>query len=481
MYFRERVCWLLAAAALAVVGCSTIRNAHEAQRVVGPKGVEAEQEKVAKLDLRKYSLEQLVDFAMTNRPEIVSARLAVEDARLMMKEIAADAPVLSDTPWTAPHIRMNGGYSETSKGATLGGGEGFSTSGKATFGLSLELLVYDFGRYDARAKAQAERVVAAEQSLVDKGYLVFGEVSVGYFNFIQARSLLDVAIANRNDYAEQLARAEARLAAGESHQLDVLRAKVDLANAVQEVVVASNEVETSGATFMLALGIEVSRGTAKDVLDMSPVAFGTVYSAFAGSDYTAETAYDLARTNSPEMRVVRAKLRAASHDVDYAIANLLPSVSASTSLNWTDPLWVWKWGVSAVQSVFEGFRKTAAVDRSVVAMKTAASNVDACEHKLSDKLSTALAVRNNAKESLLASIASVRSARENMDMVTAQYNVGEASRIDLSAAVAQHSTAIGNCLKAFYYGQRAESALFAIVGMPPAYHEEKFEKVEVLK
>jgi len=472
---------LVAVGLLLAVGCSTIREAHRAQDDLKPKGEEAAQESGEKLNLRAYSLERLVDFAMTNRPSVVSARLAVEDARLALKEIAADAPIISDTPWTAPHIKATGGYSEKSKGTHLGGGEGFRTSGNATFALSLEVLVYDFGRYDARAKAQAERVVSAEQNLINQGYLVFNEVSTAYFNFVQARSLLDVSIKTRDGYAEQLARVEARLQAGEAHQLDVLRAKVDLANSIQDVVAASNEVQTAGATFMYALGIDVAQGTAHDVLDMTPITFGTVYRAFTNTTYTVETAYDLARTNSPEMRVTRAKLRAASHDVDYAIANMMPSVSATTSFSWSDPLWYWSWGVSAVQSVFEGFKKTTAVDRAVVAMRTAASNVDACEHKLSSNLQTAIAVRDNAVEALRASVASAKSAWENLQMVTAQVAVGDATRIDLSAAVSQYSTAVGDCIKSFYYIQKAESALYAIIGTPPVFHEEKIVKVEVIK
>jgi len=472
---------VFAAVGLLFVGCSTIRKAHEAQRAVAPKGTEAGADKSVRLDLRSYSLRQLVEFAMTNRPSVVSARLAVEDARLALKEMAADAPVLSDTPWTVPHLSASGGYAESSGGTHPGGGEGFRTSGNATFGLSLDLLIYDFGRYDARAKAQAERVVAAEQALIDEGYLVFGEVSAAYFNFIQARSMLDVAFTNRADYADQLSRAEAMFSVGEAQQLDVLRAKVDLANAEQKVVVASNDLETCGATFMYVLGVDASRGSAKEVLDMTPVTLGTVFRAFPATHYALDTAYDLARTNSPEMRVVRARLRAASHDVDYAIANLMPSVSASTSFSWSDPLWYWSWGVSAAQSIFEGFRKTTAVDRAVVAMRSAAANVDAAEHKLSSSLESAIAVRDNAVVALLASVESVVSTKENLEMVTAQFAVGDVSRIDFSAAIAQHTQAVGDCISAFYYGQKAEAALYALVGTQPVFEERKYEKVEVVK
>jgi len=472
---RTAVLALLALAA----GCSVIRNARRAQEAAEPAG-RGEVVSRTRLDLRGYSLEGFVGFAMTNRPEMASARLAVEDARLAMKAIAAEAPLVSQTPWTSPHVSLKGGYSETSPGVTTSGGD-WRTYGDPSAGLSLDLLVYDFGRNRAQARAQAERVIAAEQTLVKQGYVVFGEVAKGYFEFIRARSMLDVKITSRNDYAEQLTLVEARLEAGEAQMLDVLRAKVDLASAVQEVVAASNEFQTTGATFMLALGVDMSRGGLAEVLDPSPIPFGTVYRAFPETAYEAAAAYERARTNAPAMCVARAQLRAASRDVDYAIADLRPKVTASLSLNWLNPVWVWGWGVSAVQPIFEGFRRTTAIERATVALETAETTVEAASQKLSSDIQTAVSVRDNAVEGLLSAITSARSAKENMSMVTEQFAVGDASRIDQSAAVAQYWSAVGDCITAFYVGQRAEAALYALVGSAPVYHEEKLEKVELLK
>jgi len=478
--FLRTFAFLAAATSLlATAGCSVIRNAREAQRAAEPAG-RGELAACDRLNLRGCSLETLFAFALTNRPEMATARLAVEDARIRMRQIAADAPILSTTPWTSPHVSVKGGYSESSPGATAGGGD-WRTYGDPYAGVSLELLLYDFGRNRAQAQAQAERVIAAEQTLVDQGYLVFGEVARTYFEFVRARSMLDVRITTRNDYAEQLSLVEARMEAGEAQQLDVLRARVDLAGSVQDVVSASNEVQTTGAAFMLALGVDMSRGAVSEVLDPSPIAFGTVYRAFPDTDYTSCAAYDLARTNSPEMRVARAKLRAASRDVDSAIADLRPKVTATLSLNWLNPLWVWGWGVSAVQPIFEGFKRTTAVERATLALQTAEASLDACSHKLSANVQTAISVRDNAVEGLVSALASVRSAKENMSMVTEQYAVGDASRIDQSAAVAQYWTAVGDCIAAFYYGQKAEAALYAIVGTPPVFREEKLDRVEVLK
>ena len=93
---------------LIVSGCMTICTAHEAQRAVKGKacGVRGE---VEKLDLSDYSLKELVQFATTNRPATVSALLSAADARLALMEIAADAPLVSYSPWTSPHMALSGG------------------------------------------------------------------------------------------------------------------------------------------------------------------------------------------------------------------------------------------------------------------------------------------------------------------------------------------------------------------------------------
>ena len=473
MKTTRRGCFAFGLALAAAVGCSTVRDAHEAQTAFAPKGDDAAGgAAAAQVDFRGWPLADLVAFALTNRPSVVSKTLAVRDARLALKALAADAPVLSETPWTAPKLSASAGHSESGGAARLGDGALWRADGDPSAALSLELLVYDFGRYAANARAQAERVVAAEQSLADEGFSVFREVTAAYFDFLERRALLAVAQTNEQQYAEHLTRAEERREAGEANRLDVLRARLDLAQARQSVVAASNRVETTGATLLQALGVDVSRGTWQTAFGTEPVGVDAVRRGFAATEADAGATFAFARTNAPAMRVARAKLRAASHAVDAAIADLCPSVSATASLGWTDPLWAFRWGLAASQTLFQGFRKTTAVDRAVVALESAAADVDEAEQKLSVELETAVANRDNARESLASARASVRSASENLETVREQFAVGSASRVDLSEAIASDSQARGDCISAFYDGQRAEAALFAYTGRAPQFREE---------
>ena len=457
--------------ALAVAGCGTIYEARKAQSEVAPKGVGAAGG-AGRVNLRGSTLEQLVGFAMTNRPTVVSAALAVEDARLAMRELAADAPVVSTTPWLSPKISAGGGYAASSAPAKLSD-LGWKTEGNVSASLSLDLLIWDFGRHSAQMDAAAENVIAAEAELTRVCYGVFEDVAAGYFNLLAADALLEVARTNEHEYAVHLQYNRERLDSGEAQRLDVTRAQLDLAKARQQTVAASNSVVTCGAELMRALGIDADRGTRDDVMPPMCDSMTAAMRAFPSTKYDVETAFELARTNAPGMAVLRAKLRAASARVDYAVADLKPEISASVSLSWTDPLWVWSWGVNAVQSLFQGFRKTTAVNRAVMQLKSASAAVDEGEQELSRDLELAIANRDNAIEANATAWKSVLAAKENLDTVKAQFEQGDVSRIDFTDAVNDFATAVGSCISAFYKGQICEAYLFALVGRMPEYDERK--------
>jgi outer membrane protein len=447
------------ATVLLLVGCSTVERARKTQRDLHGR-YEGEPVACATSACCGETLGEMVSFAISNRPSMVSARLAVEDARLALKEIAANAPLASSTPWNSIDANLNGGYSASSPHSNHLKAK---TDGDWSASLSLDILIYDFGRNDANIRAQSESVVAAELAVVDAGYSVFEEVSSAYFERIQSAALLEVALTNVQMRTEHLELAEARLAEGEAQKLDVTRAMLDLAEAKEIVVSASNDLITANANLASAIGLEASLG--EDL----PACREKFFRAFSPTSESSAELFEFARTNAPSMRVVRARLAAASAAVDYAIANLKPSISASLSLNWVDPLWYWHWGVSAAQSIFTGFKKTTAVDRARVALESAASDVDAAELELSLSIERAVAERDNAREAFESAQASVASALDNLETVSGQLAVGDVSRIDYTDAVASYVTALANSEKAFCRGQIAEAKLFALIGIEPTY------------
>ena len=476
MGIAYRICILTAMASVA--GCTTIWKARDAQR---------EYESLARddgcfigtnrVDLSTYSLSQLVDFAMTNRPTMISAALAVEDARLALKQLRADAPLISETPWLSPHLSVNGGYSAASESAQLKD-LSWRTEGRASASFNLSIPLYDFGRHDARVKAQCEAVLDAELRLVDTGYLVFYEVSDAYFTLLERCALVAVAQTNVVECQLHLEQVEKRLDAGEAMELDVLQARLALARANEKVVGAQLDQSSAFASFQKSVGLDSSFGSGSEVIEFTGDPLRFVIRGFPDTDYTVSEAFSLARTNAPIMRVARSRLRAASADVDYAIADLMPEISASVSLNWTDPVWYWRWGVSAVQSVFQGFRKTTAVDRAVIALRQAAASVEEEELSISVSLEMSVAARDAALKAQETASASLREARNNLEAVRLQYQVGDVSQVEYSAAVSAYVESMGARISAFYLKQRAESAVFSLIGIYPVYEEKRLMEGE---
>lgn len=463
-------------AGVSLIGCKAVEEARLQQEEVSSVMTEesAAKRKFASVDQVRLSstlLKDLVAYAMTNRPAMVSAKLAVEDARLRLKAVAADAPLASTTPWNAFGAGASLGYSESSSREHFDDFDTSTSRGDLSGSLSLDILIWDFGRNDARQRAAAENVIAAELELVQEGYKVFNEVTTAYFTLLCNEALCEVAVSNINQYAAHLAQAEARYEQGYAQKLDILRAKLDLARAQEAVVSASNDVTVAGADLVAYLGINAEKGSHVSVLGGSLGGLDRVMRGFNDTTNTVSEIFADARVNAPALKVARARLRAASADVDYAVADLKPSFSASLSLNWADPLWWWGWGINSVQSLFTGWGKTTALERATVALNVAKNNVESAELLLSRNLEVAIAERDNAREATNTARESLVQARENLETVISQYEVQEVSRIEFTDAVSDYTEAIGNRVKSFYRGQMAEAALFELLGVEPRFNE----------
>ena len=452
------------AVALGCAACtSVVKKAEEAKREVLPSADPRGASELPPVSFGAHQLPDFVDFAMTNRPEMAAAAIEVELKVRALEIVDSGAPFM-------PHLTADARY-----GQSTANGPHFSwkNSGRFSGGVNLEMLLLDFGRYDAEQKAACEELAAAELAFEEKRLTVFGEVSAAYFRLVLNDALLDAARTNEWESAQHLAQASNRFEHGEAKILDVLRARLDLSKAVQSVIAASNATVTAGAEFIRALGLSGDRACRQDVLPAAFDGLGSAVKVFAPTASDASELYAHARTNSPAMRVKRAMLRAAMSDVDWTVADLYPELRLSTGFEYADPAWNWSWAFGAAQSLFLGWRKTAAVDAAVARMRLAMTDVDAAERELSRQLAVAVAARDDSAASLAAADVSVGQSLENLRVVGEQYRLGEASRVDYTTAVSAYVTALSERARAFYEGQMAETEIFRLTGESPLYHHRK--------
>ena len=470
MKFTTR--YLLVAAALAAVaGCDTIKRARTAQKAMAAatNDVPADVSRtLPRVNLLGAKFVDLVAFAMTNRPSLEIARLAVSNATLSVIEATSDREL---------QMSLAGGYSQST--ANDSHFSWHQRRGKGTADISFDILLVDFGRIDARERQAREDLVAAQRDLEEAEFKVFAEVAETYFALLRNDALLEVAHTNEHQYAEHLRQAEQLYDAGEAQKLDVLKARVDLSDAKLGTINASNDVLTAGAEFLRALGLQADRANRADVLRVAKDTFAaSAKHELPITHFRAEDCLMMARTNAPSLRALRARLRAASAEVDYAVADLMPKLSLSSAFSFADPAWNWSWGFSAIQTVLDGYRKRTAVDHAIVAMDAARLAVDEAEQTLSRDLAVAVATRDNARQSLETARIEVEQAKENLQTVIEQYKLGEASRVDFTDAAGSYASALGARVKAFYAGEIAEAALIRLTGTVPPREKTRKGKVE---
>lgn len=444
-----------------LAACETLHNAELSKAEVAASANPSASMPGERVRLSGCQLADFVDFALTNRPEVISAELAVESRLLAITSVESGKPFM-------PHLNMSASYGQST--ANAGSHYSGHNSGRFNGSAALEMLLVDFGRYDADFRAACEDLAAAETALAETRLNVFEEVSSSYFTLLMNDALLDVARTNEWECMNHLTQATNRFENGEAKLLDVLRARLDLSEAVQARISASNDTVTAGAEFLRALGLSADRAAREDLVPASGIGLDATLKEFELSRMSAIEALAFARTNSPALMVKRAQLRATVNEVDWAVADLFPELKLSSSLNFADPAWNWSWAFGAAQSLFLGWRKTAAVDAAVIRMHSARMDVEAAERTLSRDLAVAVAARDDSVASLAAARTSVRQARENLRVADEQYRLGEASRIDYTTAVSDYAVALGRRVKAFYEGQLAEARIIRLTGSEPLYH-----------
>ena len=444
-----------------LAACETLHNAELAKAEVAAAANPLPPLSGERVKLAGCQLADFVDFALTNRPEVISAELAVESRLLAITAVKSGKPFM-------PHLNMSANYGQST--ANAGSHYSGHNSGRFNGSTTLEMLLVDFGRYDADFRAACEDLAAAEIALAETRLNVFEEVSTSYFTMLMNDALLDVARTNEWECMNHLTQATNRFENGEAKLLDVLRARLDLSEAVQARISASNDTVTAGAEFLRALGLSADRATREDLVPASETGLDAALKEFELSRMSAVEALAFARTNSPALMVKRAQLRVAANEVDWAVADLFPELKLTSSFNFADPAWNWSWAFGAAQSLFLGWRKTAAVDAAVIRMRSARMDVEAAERTLSRDLAVAVAARDDSVASLAAARTSVKQARENLRVSDEQYRLGEASRIDYTTAVSDYAVALGKRVKAFYEGQLAEARIIRLTGSEPLYH-----------
>jgi len=436
-------------------GCETVKQARVAQsendRQPGERTVTAERMGLTKD--RPQTLTNLEQTARLYHPTVFKARQSVESAKLQVHIIRAGR---------LPSAGASGTYNRSTQNSW-----GYSTKtgmkGSWSGSLSLDFLLFDFGKLDAKEKQAIENLISSQRQLRQTEMDVTYDVQTAFFELQRAAELYRVDLESERQYAEHLDEAKTMAEVGTRRPYDVTKAQVDLGNARLEVITASNTLFTARAQLDRNLGLT------------ERTCFEIRYSLMPTNSQTIAELMSIAETNTPSLAVLAAKTRAASFAVDEAVAELYPDLSlgadASVSGRGFPLAWNYSWAAKIVQDLFTGYRKTDTIKQAVADLRSARADQADAEQALYLQIVQAVAQRESSLKSLEVSEMIVHQSKENLDIINEQYRVGLASSIERTDAQVSLTKAQGDMVRARYDYQLALAHIAYLTGqissLPP--------------
>ena len=422
---------VVAASAWLLSGCATVRMARNAQQNDAERTLAWAETPFAGSDA-PIPVETLAQWARTNVPAVVQARQDVVQAQIALRSVkAAYVPVVDGS------IAYTYASANIDPHDTSWDGDG-AWDGK----LSLNWLLFDFGRTPARTRQAVATLAAADQAERAAELAALYSVRSAAFSVFRTRELLAVARDNTAAYKEHLDQTQARRDVGAVRDYEVSKARVDYDNARLAEIVAAHNVESARAALALALGLAENPD-----IPLAPSDFPSYASS-------VPELFALAQTNAPSLAALRHAADSAKAYVDWTICDLYPKLSLSLTFDAkgdSSPL-LWNYAAvpAAAQTLFAGRAKTRQIETAVAQLRAARSKLAAAEQSLYNQLLSATLATDRARESLAVAQSAADAAQDYFDIVSSRYDVGKASALERTDAQVALSRARAEVVAARY-------------------------------
>lgn len=234
--------------------------------------------------------------------------------------------------------------------------------------VSLTQPIFAWGRYYYGYQAAKLSYQAVEREVAAAYHQLRLDVSEAFYGVLVGQEFVRVAQQSVALVEKQLGIAEASFEAGAATNFDVLRAKVQLANAQSQLIRAENGVRIAKNGYKTLLNIPLSEGISVqgslETVGEHPLAAGSL-----------EALIQQALENRPEMGRSQLNERAARKQVDVAKTRRLPDIGffsnyqISQNERLTQMNRIWSLGLRINIPIFDGFATEAAVQQRESVLK----------------------------------------------------------------------------------------------------------------
>ena len=310
-----------------------------------------------------------------------------------------------------------------------------------------------------QAKANYRSMLSAEEQAYNE---MKETATTGYFNMLNATNMNALRQESVDRLQAHLDNVIAQYNVGIVARADVLRSEVELANAKQDYITASNEYDVAEATLNNIIGTPL--GTTlllKDRLQYEP--------------YENDMAYCLAYSEQhrPELKQAEYAIDSAEAALVVARSGHMPKVYANASNNWGgngsdwpgDDDENWSVGVTASMNVFDSgvtWSKIHAAQENLAKAKESQRQI---KDNVELEVRTDYLNLREAEKRITTTQVAVASAEEDYHIAVVRYQAGVGTNIDVMDAQEALTQAKTNYYQALYNYNTSKAALNTSMGV----------------
>jgi outer membrane protein len=401
-----------------------------------------------------YNLEQCIDIAQKNNPEIA---IAGETYR------KAEGNLLLNYGGLLPNFNLafstgHRYYGPSSVQIDESGrpiqSDGFDYEDYG-FRLSSDITLFNGGGNISRIRSAMYNRDAAREGLRYRRDYIAASVIRAYYDLVRARMLLTVEEESVEAARKNLERTEALLQVGSATRADVLKAKVRHSNTRLSLIQVKNGVEFARQDLLAFLKMEGDQAFEVDT---------TMTIEFKDIDADAEIRY--AMTARSDLRSLEHSIKSARSDVSVARSGWMPTLGASFNYYWNDRSMAedlnffqneYSWAVTGYLSfdIFDRFQTSSSYRIAKADARIAEYNLDKAKLDAANQIRKLILTITQARERITVASETVEQANEDLRLAEERYRVGAGTMletIDALVAVTQAKAAVIEAKRDFLIG-----------------------------
>jgi len=374
------------------------------------------------LAAQTLTLRDCIETALGKQPTIQAAQQGVNAGK--GRETQSGSPLL-------PQLNASTGYSVS---RAAGGAFGSSVTKGYNTTLSLNVLLYDFGKTGNALDAARWGTRSSEHELERTVQDVVLSVKQAYYAVLAAKKLVEVAQKTIEQTESHLKQAQAFFLAGSKPRFDVTRAEVEVNNAKLGLINAKNSVRIQTIVLNNAMGIDPGQPT--EIENQLPAVPAMT---------TLEQAQADALKDRPEMFKAEADIEAAKAQLQSEEAAYFPTLSANGSYNLAsgtaemgafrgDIGNSWNAGVLLSVPLFQGGLTKGKVSEARANLLALEFQKAAARQSILLEVNQSYADMESAKVRIDVMESSLQKARENLETAQGRYEAGIGPYLEVTDA-----------------------------------------------